>query len=158
MYNSTSSYLEILDSEAMPVSYDYDNCFDLDLYEPPAWDHSILNFSDTELGQQESDGSNEIEVDPIEDKELRMRRFIDQQINFILGSTEPRQKSKNTSNIGHKQIRKRIMKTKEQNEILFKELIGTFHVSREKINEVGVKLGLSFSQVYKWYWNHKHNK
>ena len=76
---------------------------------------------------------------------------IEHQIDYILSTTRENRKLLKKS----KKEYKRNIKSRDQKAILFKELIGNSIITKEKIRQVALSLGLKEMQVYKWYWDHK---
>ncbi len=75
---------------------------------------------------------------------------LDSQLDFIMG-TARRSKKFEFKEKKHK----RSKKSPGQLEVLAKELSGKTDVTKEMIREIAKKTGLTATQVYKWYWDHK---
>lgn len=77
---------------------------------------------------------------------------LDQKLDVIIGTTKERSKGVKSSKRS-----KRNRKTKGQIEVLKKEMLTGAIITKELINELALKTGLTAMQVYKWYWDYKNS-
>lgn len=81
---------------------------------------------------------------------LPQETSMDAQLEFIMQSTKKKTKAEDKT-----KKNKRNRKTKEQLEILDRDITNKSGVTKEKIKQVAKLTGLKELQVYKWYWDHK---
>ena len=98
-----------------------------------------------------SQASTDVSATPIQDTmNIPQSANLDAQLDFIMESTKKKAKL-----IEKPSKSKRNRKTKEQLEILSRELSNKIGITKEKLKSVSKETGLKPLQVYKWYWDHK---
>eukprot|EP00826_Nyctotherus_ovalis_P055533 TRINITY_DN7383_c0_g1_i7.p1 TRINITY_DN7383_c0_g1~~TRINITY_DN7383_c0_g1_i7.p1 ORF type:complete len:154 (-),score=35.55 TRINITY_DN7383_c0_g1_i7:206-667(-) len=84
---------------------------------------------------------------------LKKEEEIEEKLESILASV--RSSSKKGIKKAQTSVRPRVRKTKEQIEILLKEMNGETELDKKRIEEVAMKCKLKVSQIYKWYWDRR---
>ncbi len=115
------------------------------------------------LESMSTEGANSLNARPSPSPSLSLSLSpsdgIDQQLSFILDSIRKQKKKEPTSNgLNKKGRRARQRKTLAQLDFLQSELRDSEVLDKPKMKYLAERTGLTESQVYKWFWDHRRKK